>query len=125
MSWVVNPLVPRGTRKPRMPSSGRAHTTATSAADPLVIHILEPCRIQSSPSRLARVRIAAGSEPASGSVSPKQPSASPAAIRGQPLELLLLRPPTVNRVHGQRPLHRDQAAQPAVAGLELQAREPV
>ena len=65
-----------------MPSSVRAHTTATSDAEPLVIHILEPCRIQSSPSRRARVRIAPGSDPASGSVSPKQPSASPAAMRG-------------------------------------------
>jgi hypothetical protein len=30
----------------------------------------------------ARVRIAAGSDPASGSVNPKQPIASPVAIRG-------------------------------------------
>jgi hypothetical protein len=47
-----------------------------------VIHIFCPCRIQSLPSRRARVRIEPGSEPASGSVRPKQPSASPAAIRG-------------------------------------------
>ena len=59
-----------------------AQTTATSATEPLVIHIFWPCRIQSSPSRRARVRIEPGSEPASGSVRPKQPSASPAAMRG-------------------------------------------
>ena len=47
-----------------------------------MIHILVPDRIQSSPSRRARVRIEPGSEPASGSVSPKHPIASPAAIRG-------------------------------------------
>ena len=47
-----------------------------------MIHIFEPSRTQSSPSRRARVRIEAGSEPWSGSVSPKQPIASPAAIRG-------------------------------------------
>ena len=82
MSWVVKPFVPRGTRNPRTPSSVCAHTTAISAAEPLVIHIFCPCTIQSVPSRVARVRIAPGSEPASGSVSPKQPSASPAAIRG-------------------------------------------
>jgi hypothetical protein len=82
MSWVVKPGVPRGTRKPRTPSSVRAHTTATSATEPFVIHIFEPCRIQSSPSRRARVRMDAGSEPESGSVRPKQPMASPAAIRG-------------------------------------------
>jgi hypothetical protein len=35
---------------------------------------------QSSPSRRAEVRIADGSLPASGSVSPKQPITSPAAI---------------------------------------------
>ena len=82
MSWVVNPLVPLGTMNPRMPSSVRAHTTAASATEPLVIHIFWPCRIQSEPSRRARVRIAPGSEPASGSVSPKQPIASPSAICG-------------------------------------------
>ena len=47
-----------------------------------MIHIFWPCRIQSSPSRRARVRIEPGSEPESGSVRPKQPIASPAAIRG-------------------------------------------
>ena len=65
-----------------MPSSVRAHTTATSATEPLVIHILVPSSTQSSPSRRARVRMPAGLEPKSGSVSPKQPIASPAAIRG-------------------------------------------
>jgi hypothetical protein len=47
-----------------------------------VIHIFWPCRTQSEPSRRARVRIEPGSEPASGSVRPKQPIASPLAIRG-------------------------------------------
>ena len=47
-----------------------------------MIHILVPSRIQSSPSRRARVRIPAGFEPKSGSVRPKHPIASPAAIRG-------------------------------------------
>jgi hypothetical protein len=67
------------TRKPRIsPSSVRAHTTATSAIEPFVIHIFEPERIQSEPSWRACVRMAPGSEPASDSVSPKQPIASPA-----------------------------------------------
>ena len=61
----------------------RHHTTATSATEPLVIHILVPSRIQSPPgSRRAVVRIEPGSEPESGSVRPKQPMASPAAMRG-------------------------------------------
>ncbi len=41
-----------------------------------------PSRTQSAPSRRADVRIPAGFEPKSGSVRPKQPIASPAAIRG-------------------------------------------
>ena len=65
-----------------MPSSVRAHTTARSAIPPLVIHILEPDRIQSPPSRRADVLMCAGSLPKSGSVRPKQPMTSPAAIRG-------------------------------------------
>src|SRR6266567_624609 len=65
-----------------MPSSAWAQTVATSATLPLVIHILLPVKIQSSPSRTARVRMPAGFDPKSGSVSPKQPIASPAASRG-------------------------------------------
>ena len=49
---------------------------------PLVIHCFEPLRTQSSPSRFALVRMPDGSEPKSGSVSPKQPIRSPAAIPG-------------------------------------------
>ena len=49
---------------------------------PLVIHIFVPFSTQSSPSRRARVRMLAGSLPESGSVSPKQPITSPAAMRG-------------------------------------------
>ena len=86
-SLAVKPGVSVGTTNPRMPllpcsGSVCAQTTATSASVPLVIHILEPSSTQSSPSRRARVRIEPGSEPASASVSPKQPSASPVAIDG-------------------------------------------
>ena len=87
--WVIvcaaNPGESVGTTKPRMPPSSSpalAQTTATSAIEPLVIHVLAPSSTQSSPSRRALVRIDAGSEPWSGSVRPKQPIASPAAIRG-------------------------------------------
>ena len=81
-SRAVKPGMSFSTRKPRTPSSVRAHTTATSAMEPFVIHILAPLRIQSSPSRTARVRIEPGSEPESASVRPKQPSRSPAAMPG-------------------------------------------
>jgi len=46
-----------------MPSSTFAHTIATSAIDPFVIHRLVPLRIHPSPSRRARVSIPPGSEP--------------------------------------------------------------
>ena len=46
-----------------------------------MIHILDPLMIQSEPSRRAWVRMDAD-EPESGSVKPKQPITSPAAIRG-------------------------------------------
>jgi hypothetical protein len=79
------PGVSVGTTKPRMPlgsSEVWAQTMATSATEPLVIHILVPLITQSSPSRRARVRMPAGLEPKSGSVRPKQPISSPAAIPG-------------------------------------------
>ena len=82
ITFAVKPGVVVGTTKPRMPSSVWAHTIATSARLPFVIHIFEPLRIQSSPSRRALVRMPAGLEPKSASVRPKQPTASPAAIFG-------------------------------------------
>ena len=122
----MKPGVPFSTRKPRIaPSSVRAQTIATSAMVPFVIHILAPFRIQSAPSRRACVRIAPGSEPASGSVSPKQPIASPVCIARQPPLLLLLRAPAPDRVHRERALDRDGAAHARVARLELEARQPV
>ena len=125
MTGALNPGVSVGTTKPRMPSSVCAHTTATSATAPLVIHILVPLSTQSSPSRLALVRIPDGLEPKSGSVSPKQPIASPAAIGGQPLLLLLLAAPLPDREHRQRALHADQRADPGVDRLQLHAGQPV
>ena len=114
------------TMKPRIaPSSVRAQTIATSAIVPFVIHIFAPFRIQSEPSRRAWVRIEPGSEPASGSVSPKQPIDLARVHRRQPALLLLLGAPAPDGVHRERALHRDRAADARVAGLELQAGEPV
>src|SRR6266700_3302876 len=87
ISGALKPGASAGTTNPRMPSSVFAHTTATSAIEPLVIHIFRPDSTQSVPSRRAEVRIAAGSDPASGSVSPKQPIASPVAILGSQASL--------------------------------------
>src|SRR3954462_14244243 len=129
MFETEKPFVSVGITKPRMSSSWRAHTTATSAMPPLVIHCLEPLRTQSSPSRLAFVRMPDGSEPKSGSVSPKHPIRSPAAMPGrpkapnraparharQPLLLLLLGAELPDREHRQRALHGDEAADARVA----------
>ena len=79
---AVNPAVAVGTTKPRMPSSVRAQITATSAIEARPIQRFAPSITQSSPSRTAVVPMLAGSLPASGSVSPKQPISSPAAIPG-------------------------------------------
>src|SRR4029079_17390277 len=62
MSRAEKPGVPAGTTKPIMPSFGGAHTIATSATEPLVIHIFEPFRIQSDPSRRGGGRKPAGVE---------------------------------------------------------------
>ena len=75
-----------GTRNavtPRGPSSlVRAKTSATSAQVPLVMKSFCPLTTQSDPSRTAlEVRLPA-SDPVSGSVSPKQPSAVAVASRG-------------------------------------------
>src|SRR5437867_879015 len=83
MSSVEKPGVPRSTRKPPISSSSSlAQTTATSAMEPLVIQSLVPFRTYAPSWRRARVFIAPGSEPWSGSVSPKQPTRAPVARRG-------------------------------------------
>ena len=87
MSLAEKPLVVFGTMNPRMPDASPssrvcAQTIATSAMDPLVIHIFVPLRIQSSPSRRANVRIPPGLLPKSGSVRPKHPIVSPRAMDG-------------------------------------------
>src|SRR5918997_5342380 len=82
MSRAEKPSVSVGTRKPLMPSSVLAHTTATSDMVPIPIQRFSPFRIQSEPSLRANVFMLDGSLPAVGSVRPKQPIASPRAIFG-------------------------------------------
>ena len=78
------PGVPPSTRNPlTCPSAvSRAHTTTTSASEPLPIHRFAPSITYSSPSRRAVVSSATESEPWSGSVSANAPSASIRAIGG-------------------------------------------
>ncbi len=59
-----------------------AHTIATWAVEPFVIHILAPFNTQPSLVSFAVVIMPPGLEPKSGSVNPKQPIASPLASLG-------------------------------------------
>ena len=79
---AVNPAASVGTMKPRTPSSVCAQMIATWAIEARPIHRLAPEITQSSPSRRANVVMLPGSDPDPGSVRPKQPITSPAAIRG-------------------------------------------
>ncbi len=79
---AVKPGTAVGTAKPRMPSVVLAQITATSAMEASPIHRFTPSITHSSPSRAAVVSMLAGSLPAAGSVSPKQPTSSPAAMPG-------------------------------------------
>src|SRR5205823_9992448 len=87
ISWVVKPLLSVGTRKQARPrcffeGSVWAKIIATSAKLASEIHIFWPLIDQPPSVLVARVRRLAASEPVSGSVSPKQPSASPEHSRG-------------------------------------------
>ena len=84
---AVKPSLAVGTTKPLidaapLPSSVCAQMIATSAMDASPIQRLAPVSTHPSPSRTARVAMFAGSLPAVGSVSPKQPISSPAAMPG-------------------------------------------
>ena len=81
---ALKPGVPRSTTKAEMPFlpfdlSVTAITTAVSARPPFVMKVLEPLRIQWSPSRTAVVLVPPASDPALLSVSPQHPIFSPLA----------------------------------------------
>jgi hypothetical protein len=63
ISGAVNPFVPFSTRNPLISPPSLAHTTATSAIVPFVIHIFDPFRRYSPFVLSARVIIPAGFEP--------------------------------------------------------------
>src|SRR5207244_6505314 len=85
-SQALNPGVPFSTRNPRtLSSSALAHTTATSAIDPLVIHIFSPLSTYLLPFFTARVSMPPGFEPNCGSVNPKHPMALPCCKSGSHL----------------------------------------
>ena len=81
---ALSPFIPRSRMNPRMsPASSFAHTTSTSASGELVIQVFDPFSTYPPSTRFARERIDAGSDPASGSVSPKQPTHSPLRSLGR------------------------------------------
>ena len=126
ISGAEKPGMPFSTMKPRIaPSSVRAQTMAMSAIVPFVIHIFAPFRIQSEPSRRACVRIEPGIGAGVGLGQAEAADHLAGVHRRQPALLLLLGAPAPDREHRERALHRDGAAHPGVAGLELHAREPV
>ena len=87
ISWVLKPSLSVGTRKQARPRCLRAGSvwakiSATSEKLASEIHIFWPLIDQPVSVLVARVRRLAASEPVSGSVRPKQPSASPEQRRG-------------------------------------------
>ena len=96
--------------------SGRSCVTRTmkSARGPLVMKVLEPLITYSSPSRIAVVRMPATSEPAPGSVMPRQPIFSP-LIRDQVALLLLLGAEQVDRGQDHVGLDREAHVEAARA----------
>ena len=84
-----------------------------------------PSITHSPSSRRARVRVAPASEPASGSVSPKAASCAPGAQLGQPLGLLLVGAPEVDRHRAERRVGGHRDADRGVHPRQLLDRERV
>ena len=126
LPWIsrrVSPGASAGTRNaltPLWPAPPvRAKSSTTSAHVPLVMNILLPVIVYVSPSRTARVVRLAASEPVPGSVSPKQPTASPEVSRGSQARLLLLAPPVRDGLGDQAERDGDDAAHGGVAAAQL------
>ena len=109
------------TRKPLTwpSSSDRAHTTTTSAIEPLPIQRLAPSSTQSSPSRRALVSSATESEPCARLGQRERPDLLQLRQRGQPALLLLLRAEHVDRLHRQPGLDAEERPEAAVAAVQL------
>ena len=83
---VARPSIPRSSTKPLiLPpcAADFAQTTRRSAMGALVIQVLAPVSAKPPSTLSARVVIAPGSEPWSGSVSPKAPTHAPVASFGR------------------------------------------
>ena len=92
-------------------------STITWARWPLVMNVFEPLITYSSPSLTARVLIPATSEPASGSVIPRQRIFLPLIAGHDPLLLLLLGAEREDRRHRHVGLDREPHRQAAAVGV--------
>ena len=89
------------------------------------MNCLAPSITHSPSSSRARVRVLPASEPASGSVRPKAASLRPRAQLGQPLGLLLVGPPEVDRHRPERGVGGHRDADRGVDAGQLLDREGV
>ena len=105
--------MPFSRTKPRIAppcASDLAQTTNTSAIGALVIQVLLPAEPIAAVDLLARVRMPPGSEPASGSVRPKQPIHSPRRELRQVLLRCSFRAVGVDRVHHEATTARSSSS---------------
>ena len=105
---------------PPWPASGSVFVTSTIAWArwPLVMNVFEPLITYSSPSLTARVLIPATSEPASGSVIPRQRISLPLIAGHDPLLLLLLGAEREDRRHRHVGLDREAHRQAAAVRVD-------
>ena len=115
----------RERRNRGFPSSVFAHTMATSAIEPFVIHSFVPLSIQSLPSRRANVRIPTGLLPKSGSVRPKHPIASPSRHLAEATRVSDPRCPNDGSRTSRATLAPTRSCARRVSGFEFHARDAV
>ena len=106
-------------------SSERAHTTTTSAIEPLPIQRLAPSSTQLvAVAARAWSRARPSPSRASGSVSANAPIASSRAIAGSQRCFCSSEPSMRDRLHRQPGLHAEERAEAAVAAVQLHVDEP-
>jgi hypothetical protein len=101
-----------------------AKIRATSATFPIEIHILLPVMVQPESVFFARVRRLAASEPKSGSVRAKQPSASPEQSRGSQVRFCSSVPqrsiePQTSEVCTETTVRAEESTRPTCSTIRL------
>src|ERR1051326_244175 len=129
-SFAEKPFVSVGTMKPRIALASSsapvfAHTTATCAVDPFVIHIFAPFSPQPSFVSLGGGDHAGGVRAVIGLGESEAPDHFAARHLRQPLFSLVLGAEGIDRVHHQRALHRRERPHARIAPLELLHDQPI